>query len=114
MAKYAVTGAAAVLTLRGHQGDVYLYTGAVVPENVYLAESVKNALDAGLLTEVAEEAAPPATETAETPVPYKGVKVDELKAEIEKRNADRADADKLSTDGLRDDLVAALVADDNK
>lgn len=57
MAKHIVTGPAAVLTLRGRQGDQYLYTGAIVPENVYTADSVKNAVEAGLLTEVVEEVA---------------------------------------------------------
>lgn len=44
--------------------------------------------------------------------PYKGVSAAKLKAEIEKRNADREDDAKLSTEGDRADLVAVLVADD--
>jgi superfamily I DNA and/or RNA helicase len=48
--------------------------------------------------------------------PYEGVKVADLKSEIEKRNEDREDADKISPaePGNRPELVAALVADDKK
>ena len=45
---------------------------------------------------------------------YDGLKVDELKAEIERRNEGRDDADLLSSDGKKADLIAALEADDNK
>ena len=43
---------------------------------------------------------------------YADLKVDELKAEIESRNVDREDDAKISTDGVKADLVAALEADD--
>lgn len=43
---------------------------------------------------------------------FDSMKLPELKAEIEKRNADREDDAKLSTTGNKGDLVAALVADD--
>ncbi len=43
---------------------------------------------------------------------YGGLKVDELKAEIEKRNEDRDDDAKLSAEGKKADLVAVLEADD--
>lgn len=48
--------------------------------------------------------------------PYEGVKVADLKAEIEKRNESREDADKITPaePGNRPELVAALVADDAK
>jgi hypothetical protein len=44
---------------------------------------------------------------------YSSMKVDELKAEIESRNEGRDDADLLSTDGKKADLIATLEADDN-
>ena len=43
---------------------------------------------------------------------YGDMKVADIKAEIEKRNEGRDDADLLSTDGKKDDLVAVLEADD--
>lgn len=43
---------------------------------------------------------------------YAGLKVDELKAEIESRNVDREDDAKLSTEGKKADLIAVLEADD--
>lgn len=51
---------------------------------------------------------------APEPGPYDGLKLDELKAEIEKRNEGREDDAKVSTAGKKADLAAALVADDNK
>lgn len=45
---------------------------------------------------------------------YDGLKVDELKAEIERRNEGRDDADLIPTDGKKADLIAALEADDGK
>jgi hypothetical protein len=45
---------------------------------------------------------------------YSGMKVDALKAEIAKRNEGREEADRLSDEGLKADLIAALEADDNK
>lgn len=46
--------------------------------------------------------------------PYSSMKVDELKSEIEARNEGRDEADLLSLDGKKADLVAALDADDAK
>lgn len=45
---------------------------------------------------------------------YSSLKVDELKAEIERRNEGRGDADLLAADGKKADLIAALEADDSK
>lgn len=45
---------------------------------------------------------------------YASLKVADLKAEIEKRNDGREDDAKLSTEGNKGDLVAALEADDAK
>ncbi len=46
------------------------------------------------------------------PSAYEAMTVAELKAEIAFRNEGRTDAGRLSTDGVKADLVAALVADD--
>lgn len=54
MAGHKVIGAAVVLRVRGG-GERYLYRGSPVPENVYLAESVKHAVSVGLLAEVPDE-----------------------------------------------------------
>jgi hypothetical protein len=43
---------------------------------------------------------------------YEAMKVADLKAEIERRNADRDEADRVPVDGKKADLVAALQADD--
>lgn len=56
--------------------------------------------------------ADPDADDAPEPGPYDGLKLDELKAEIEKRNEGKADDAKLSTAGKKADLAAALVADD--
>ena len=44
---------------------------------------------------------------------YEAMKVAELRAEIERRNADRDEADQVPTDGKKADLVAALQLDDD-
>lgn len=45
--------------------------------------------------------------------PYSGLKVADLKAEVEKRNTDREDDAKVSPESdKKADLIAALVADD--
>lgn len=43
---------------------------------------------------------------------YEGMKVADLKAEIDRRNEGRGEADLLSSDGKKADLVAVLEADD--
>ncbi|MCX5119220.1 SAP domain-containing protein [Micromonospora sp. NBC_00362] len=43
---------------------------------------------------------------------YEALTVPKLKAEIERRNADRDEADRVSSEGRKPDLVAALEADD--
>jgi len=45
-------------------------------------------------------------------VDYSSMKVAELRAEIERRNAGRDEADLLPVEGRKADLVAALEADD--
>lgn len=53
-----------------------------------------------------------ADEAGETPKGYAGLKVDELKAEIATRNEGRDDADLISADGNKADLIASLELDD--
>lgn len=48
------------------------------------------------------------------PQGYNAMKVADLKAEIDRRNVGRSEADLLSTEGKKDDLIAALGADDSK
>lgn len=50
--------------------------------------------------------------TKEESTGHAALKVAELKAEIDRRNADREDDAKLSTEGNKAALVAALDADD--
>lgn len=48
------------------------------------------------------------------PSKYEGLKVAELKAEIDRRNEGRAEGDKVPSDGAKPDLIKALDADDAK
>ena len=48
---YRVTGAAVVLALRGGS-ERYLYRGAIVARDAYLAASIDHAVSVGLLAEV--------------------------------------------------------------
>lgn len=51
-------------------------------------------------------------EGQEDPSNYDGVDASVLKAEIKARNEGRDDADKIKASGSRDELAAALLADD--
>lgn len=53
-----------------------------------------------------------AAATTDSKSPYSSMKVDEIKAEIESRNEGRDEADLLSLEGKKADLVAVLDADD--
>lgn len=109
---HVVVGGAAVLKARSGSSD-YLYRGALVDSDAYTADSIDHGVSVGLLAEV-----PPQEDSGETeqPEPYEGVKVADLKVEIDTRNKDRADDDKIvpAEPGHRAELVAALVADDEK
>lgn len=59
----------------------------------------------------ADPVEPAGTEAAQA-ADYESLKVPELRATIEKRNEDRDEADKLSTEGLKADLIAILTAAD--
>jgi hypothetical protein len=103
-----VTGAVAVIRLKDGS-DRYLYKGAVVVPDLFDEKSLNHVKGLGLVSEIdlVED-----TSVAEEE-PYKGVTVADLTAEIEKRNADRADDKKITpADAKRPQLVAALVADD--
>lgn len=58
------------------------------------------------------ESKPKETEGSGASKSYGDLKVAQLKEEIERRNVDREDDEKLSTDGKKADLIAALEADD--
>lgn len=51
-------------------------------------------------------------ESDQKPEGYASLKVDALKAEIAKRNEGREESDFIPADGKKDDLIAALEADD--
>jgi len=55
---------------------------------------------------------PGASATADSKSPYSSMKVDDIKAEIDSRNEGRDEADLLSLEGKKADLVAVLDADD--
>lgn len=103
----SVTGAVAVIRLKDGS-DRYLYKGAVVVPDLFDEKSLDHVKRLGLVGEVDL-----VEDTVVEDEPYKGVTVPELTAEIEKRNADRADDKKITpADTKRPQLVAALVADD--
>ncbi|UUW88396.1 hypothetical protein [Pimelobacter simplex] len=61
-----------------------------------------------------KETSPPADPTADpaAPVDYSSLDLDALKAEIDRRNEGRADADRIGKRGSQETLAAALTADD--
>lgn len=110
---YAVAAAAVQVTVGGR---VHLCAhGSRLPEGVS-EETIEGLLRKGLIETVEVEATEEVeeSEAVEEGV-YKGVKVADLKAEIEKRNSDREDAAKIipAEPGNRPQIVAALIADDN-
>lgn len=60
---------------------------------------------------------PTGTEEGTSPGPraaaYRGMKISDLRAEIDRRNADRAEEAKLPAEGTKADLAAVLEADDD-
>jgi hypothetical protein len=57
--------------------------------------------------------APGDKQAADSKSPYAPMKVGELKAEIESRNEGRDEADLLSLEGKKADIIAVLDADDS-
>jgi hypothetical protein len=109
---YVVVGAAVVL--RADDGsERYLYRGAPVNADAFSKASIKHAVAVGLIAKpkVVESAPADAEEGV-----YKGVKVADLKADLAKRNEGR-EGDAVITPaepGNRPEIVAALLADDEK
>lgn len=108
MAGHIVTGPVAVLPTKDGS-ERYMYRGALIGDG-FTAEGIKHALSVGLIAPVEDAPADGEDE------PYKGVTVADLKADIEKRNVGRSEADLIvaAEPGNRPELVAALVADDAK
>lgn len=99
---YVVTGPLAT-PYREDGTRAYLYQGAEWPDGLRDGETDRF-LDLGFIAEVGGSSSEG----------YSSLKVGELRAEIDKRNEGREDADLLSTEGNKADLIAALEADDNK
>lgn len=88
--------------------------GTVLDPNMSSAELVALVPNTGTATRPDDHgvAVNPVNPEGYTEEDYSTWKVDDLKAEIAERNADREEADQVSTEGKKADLVAALVADD--
>lgn len=117
--QHIVAAAAAKVSIGAAGGNrvaVILRRGDVVPAGV-ADEQLERLIDRGLIeaVDVEDAAEPDEAEDVDEGV-YKGVKVSDLKAEIDKRNSDREDAAKIvpAEPGHRPQMVAALIADDNK
>jgi hypothetical protein len=78
--------------------------GSILPEGV-AKESLEHLKSLGFLEDV--DGSAPAEADG-----YDDQKVADLKAEIERRNSDRDEADQIPSDGKKAELVAALEADD--
>lgn len=104
-----VTATMIVAKVPGAQGgEVYLRRGRFLPESV-TAKEVKRLKELGLIETVTVEAGGTGDE------PFKGATIADLTAEIEKRNEGREVDKQIAPKGTkREDLVAALVADDTQ
>lgn len=116
MAQYRVTGAVAVV--RGdNKSERYLYRGAVFSDAGVDAENIKHLTKVKLIEKVAKsEDSGDEGKKDDAEGPYKGVKVADLKVELDKRNEGRG-GDAVITPaepGNRPEIVAALLADDVK
>lgn len=98
----------------GNRVAQLIQRGGVIPGGV-AEEQLERLVDRGLIEAVDAEDADEAEEEVDEGA-YKGVKVADLKTEIETRNSDREDAAKIvpAEPGNRPQIVAALLADDNK
>lgn len=107
----------AKVKVEGRARDKYLQRGAAMPENLVDGE-LERLIAAGLVAEVPDEPQGEDSDTSGAPPaegkPYEGVKLAELKAELEKRNADRAEEAKITPaePGNKPEIIAALLADD--
>ncbi len=117
--QHVVAAAAAKVSIGAAGGNrvaVILRRGDVVPVGV-ADEQLERLIGRGLIeaVEVEDPTESGEAEDIDEGV-YKGVKVPDLKAEIEKRNSDREDDAKIvpAEPGNRPQIVAALIADDTK
>lgn len=106
---YKVIGSAAVLRLVDGS-ERYVYKRGVFNAEAVDAERIEHLVSVGLIEKIPEPVAP--VETAASK--YEGVSVNDLKAEIAKRNEGRDEDKKIvpAEPGNRAELVAALIADD--
>lgn len=95
-----IVKAALVIAKRADGSDVYVYAGSPLPDG--LADGEAQRLADFLDDDAADEG------------DYKALKAPDLKAEIDRRNEGRDDADLIPSDGNKAELVAALEADDGK
>lgn len=104
-----VTATMIVAKVPGAQGgEAYLRRGRLLPESV-TAKEVKRLKELGLIETVTVEA----TDGGGAEDPFKGATIADLTAEIDKRNEGREADKQIAPKGTkREDLVAALVADD--
>lgn len=79
-----------------------------------VAEDVFEVLDEDAADVNGEPLPPKIADSKPQPEGYEAATVAEIKAEIDRRNADRKADDQISTQGNKPDLIAALVADDQK
>jgi hypothetical protein len=91
-----------VVAKRQDGSDVYLYEGAEFPDGLKSGELARF-VELGFVSVSVSDGGS-----------YGSLKVDELKAEITKRNEGREEADMLSLEGKKADLVATLEADDGQ
>ncbi|MEO5919928.1 MAG: hypothetical protein ABIQ01_02180 [Pseudolysinimonas sp.] len=112
MAAYVVSGALAVLrTDKGNER--YVYRGGVIESTPDTEASIKHLLSVGLIEEATDA---PTSGGSASDGPYDGVSNADLKAAVKARNDDGRDDDaKLAPESHKNvDLIAALVADDEK
>jgi len=126
MAKYIVTGALATATDQG--GMVrYFYRGDELPEWVG-QDRIDHLLSVDLISEAGSvethpvvafdpnASAPTSAADADSSADggYDSQTVEELKAEIDRRNADLPEGEQISKSGNKGDLVAALQDSDSR
>lgn len=87
-----------------------LTASVVYKGNVYPAGTAESDIDGADKISAAVWDGDAASSDEETG--YAALKVDELKAEIGRRNEGREEADLIPSDGKKADLIAALEADD--
>lgn len=105
---YRVVGPLAVIRKDRHER--YLDHGAVFGADIIDEANAEHLLRVGLIDVAESSGAPGAADTSDSP--YKGWNADALKAELEKRNADREVKIVPQEPGNKPEILAALIADD--